>query len=258
MKILIDGDREVYKAAWVSEKVIEWEPDMMSVACDAKEARQRMEISMELIRKKLSEWLKTNCELVVVFSGEDNWRKKIYPEYKAGRVRKLKPLAFKPLKEWFLKNYDAKIEYGLEADDLIGILATTDENDTIMVSDDKDFKNIPGWLYNPDKMDHPKLTTLEDANYNHMLQTLTGDAVDGYPGLPSYGPVKASKALGPREGSIVPELWERVIKAYGASGFPESYATIQSKLARILRKGEWDYEKKECLWEPPTILDGTP
>ena len=74
--------------------------------------------------------------------------------------------------------------------------------------------------------------TEEDANYNHLLQALTGDAVDGYSGCPGIGIKRASRLLD------ADASWDSVIAAYDKAGLTEEDALVQARVARILRHGE--------------------
>lgn len=251
MKLLIDGDVYLYRHCSAIETIFTWEEDLHTLVSDSREARQKMEIDLAGLQKKLEAWLKGPLDLIIAFSDSENWRKILYPPYKAHRLGLRKPIAYRPVKDWFIKNYPCRIVKGLEADDVLGILSTSDPDDCIIVSIDKDLRTIPGFLYNPDNDDHPKLISLQAADWFHMYQTLMGDLVDGYPGCPRIGPVKASKALGLIGSADGPEMWERVIRLYKRSGVSLEDATIQAKVARILRNGEWDFDKKECLWVPP-------
>lgn len=252
LNILFDGDIELYRA--ISEEVYIWAEDLHTLVSDAKESRQRMEVNIKKTQKLLEDWLETSLNVILCFSDNENWRKSLYPRYKANRTLQRRPIAFKAVKEWFIKNYNSKVWPRLEADDVLGILGTSDFNDNIIVSADKDLKCIPGWLFNPDKDTTPKLISLQEADHFHIWQALTGDNVDGYPGCPSVGPVAAYKALGKPGQYTLPELWERLISLYKRSGRSPEEALVQAKMARILRKDEWDFEKKECLWQPPSLL----
>jgi DNA polymerase-1 len=254
LKILYDGDIFLYKHCKASEEIFTFGEDLQTIVSDSKEARQKMEIHIASIQKDLEKWLGHPLDVVICFSGSDNWRKSYYPPYKALRPGGLKPVSFKAVKDWFIANYNCKVWLGLEADDVLGILATTDIDDCIVVSSDKDLRGVPGFLYNHAKDTVPKLISLAEADHFHMLQALMGDIVDGYKGCPSYGPKKALQALGLPGEHPVPELWKRVIKAYRACGFDEEYATVQATVARILRKDEWDFELRKCLWKPPEII----
>ena len=86
--------------------------------------------------------------------------------------------------------------------------------------------------------------TQEQADYNHLLQTLTGDSVDGYSGCPGIGPKRAEKILETCD-------WDSVVSAYNKAGLEEQDALVQARVARILRWGEYDKRKKEpILWNP--------
>ena len=86
--------------------------------------------------------------------------------------------------------------------------------------------------------------TKAEADFFHKIQTLTGDATDGYNGLPGFGPKTAQKLLH-KEGCS----WETVVKAYEKKGFTEEDALTTARLAYILR--EENYNNGEIkLWEP--------
>jgi DNA polymerase-1 len=83
-----------------------------------------------------------------------------------------------------------------------------------------------------------------------MLQTLTGDTTDGYPGCKGIGPVNADKVL---EGLGTPEeMWEAVVEAYRKKGFGREFALQQARCAFILRHGYWAPGTGVKLWEPAT------
>jgi DNA polymerase-1 len=89
----------------------------------------------------------------------------IYPNYKAKRGGR-KPLCFKALKERVFETYDCMVFNGLEADDVLGIIATsgTYEN-PIIVSQDKDMLTIPTTVWREEKAtDH----------YCQLMQTSIG------------------------------------------------------------------------------------
>lgn len=133
---------------------------------------------------------------------------------------------------------------GLEADDIMGIWQTNGRlGDTIIVSEDKDMKTIPGKLYRQGEL--IEVSELE-ADYNHLFQTLLGDATDGYSGCPGVGAVGANKLLSGNPS------WPTVVKAYEAKGLTEDDALTQARLARILRSSDWNsVSKTPILWSPP-------
>ena len=140
----------------------------------------------------------------------------------------------------------------LEADDAMGIYATQHPGN-IIVSPDKDMKQIPGKLYNLE--DTITITPEEGAKW-HLIQTLAGDQTDGYSGVPGIG-VKRAETLFNKEGYS----WATVVKAFTDKGLTEEDALLNARLARILTIEDYDTEQQEPkLWTPEatyTIDDGT-
>lgn len=62
--------------------------------------------------------------IIMCLSDDDNFRKEILPTYKLNRVGKRKPLAYKALVKHIKDKYDVEQLKKLEADDVIGLLAT--------------------------------------------------------------------------------------------------------------------------------------
>jgi 5'-3' exonuclease len=90
-----------------------------------------------------------------------------------------------------------------------------------------------------------------EADYNHLFQTLTGDATDGYSGCPGVGKVTAAKLL---DGKSYEEMWDVVVRAYKKAGLGEEEAIQQARVARICRASDFNSKTGEViLWNPPTI-----
>lgn len=248
--LLIDGDVVAYKATAAVEQEIDWGDDLWTLHSDPKEAKR-------IIEDQLISWSdKLNADNVVIaFSDRHNFRKDIYPLYKSNRSGKRKPVAYKNVKQWMMDTWISYQRPGLEGDDILGILSTSEKiisGQKIIISVDKDFKTIPGYFYNPDKDVQPMYITPEAADYMHMYQTLTGDATDGYPGLPGCGPKGAEKIL------EEDPSWDAVKAAYVKKGLTEEDALIQARCARILRAEDYDFKKKEVkLWSPTGLTSAT-
>lgn len=238
--LLIDGDILIYSVCSACEYVARFDEDTDVAFANVNEATSMCQDIVEGWIKRL------NAEFVVIgFSGKENFRKKIYPQYKAHRKSCRKPCGYKSVRELIAKHYMIKEEVKLEGDDIIGILSTEGVyRNPVIVSSDKDLNCIPGMLWNPDKDEEPRLITKEQADKNWLMQTLTGDKTDGYPGLEGVGPVTAGKIL--KAGT-----WDEVRLAYEAHGYNEEYALTQARCARILRHGEYDWINQEVLlWTP--------
>ena len=130
----------------------------------------------------------------------------------------------------------------LEADDSMGIYATK-HTGNIIVSPDKDMRQIPGMLWN---FEESTLIKPEDGAKWHLIQTMAGDNTDGYAGVPGIG-VKRAVALFEEKGYS----WKTVVEAFKEKGLSEDIALENARLARILTNEDYDDEKMEpLLWSP--------
>jgi DNA polymerase-1 len=69
----------------------------------------------------------------------------------------------------------------------------------------------------------------------------------GYKGLVGCGAVKASRVLLDKKN--IDEMWEAVVREYERAGSTFEDAYHQARLARILRKDEYDFgTSKPTLW----------
>jgi DNA polymerase-1 len=190
--------------------------------------------------------------VVCISDSSRNFRKEIYPNYKANRDPRRKPVALPHLRSYLAKKYGAKVHDGLEADDVLGILCTHPKKfkgeKPIIVTIDKDLLQIPGRHYNPDK-DIKRMVNLSQGDMQFYTQALTGDSTDNYPGCPGIGPKRALAILtGARP---TPEMWPLIRAAYERAGKTEEEALVQARIARILRYSDYDIKRKEpILWTP--------
>ena len=238
--LIIDADGPLYQALSRAEKEVEWEDDVWMMTCDHKEALASFNDRIAFLTKQAKA-----DKIILCFSDKANFRKDVYPLYKANRKAVRKPMGFKEFRESIIKDQNGFVKIALEADDCVGILATK-LTDTIIFSDDKDLLQIPGkHLINGDIVD----VTEEEGDLFHLMQTLTGDPTDGYPGCPGVGKVSAEKILS--TSSNPAERWEAIVNAYAKAGFTEEDALVQARVARILRFSDWNSDKLEpILWTP--------
>jgi DNA polymerase-1 len=128
----------------------------------------------------------------------------------------------------------------LEADDAMGIYATKFSGNVI-VSPDKDMRQIPGSLYT--LAEHLTVNKAEGAKW-HLIQTLAGDQTDGYAGAPGVG-VKRAETLFEKHGYS----WETVINAFKEKGLGEEIALQNARLAKILTVDDYDFDTRQpILW----------
>lgn len=242
MTLLIDADWLIYVGCCAAETEIKWDEYIHTLHSEPSSVKA-------FVTNKIAEWKRftSHDKVVMCFSDYPSFRGQLYPEYKATRIGKRKPLALKATRSWCSDNYESRIMPTLEGDDVLGLLATNGEyEDPIIVAIDKDMRTIPGKLL----VDDTLLTiTTAEAVTNWMVQTLTGDQADNYPGIKGCGPKTAAKIL---EGaSTGADMWSLVLAAYKKAGLTHSDALLNARLARILRGSDYDYATSTVkLWEP--------
>jgi len=239
MKLLIDADFIVYKNCAAAESEVDFGNDVILVTSNFSDAYAATERELTKLKNKFGSF----STMILFFSDSKNFRKKILPEYKGHRNRK-KPCGYKRVIEALKKEYKVIIKPGLEADDSMGIYATKYPGN-IIVSPDKDMRQIPGQLYNFDEV---FTVSKEDGAKWHLIQTCSGDQTDGYSGIPGIG-VKRAESLFEEHGYS----WKTVLKAFTDKGLTEEDALTNARLARILTSDDYDFKRKEpVLWSPAT------
>ena len=237
MKLLIDADYIVYKSCAAAETEVDFGDDVILVTSNFSDALRATTGEITKIRNKLG----TRADVILFFSDTKNFRKKIMPEYKGHRNRK-KPCGYKRVINALKLTHEVIIMPELEADDAMGIYATKNPGN-IIVSPDKDMKQIPGVLYNLEE--EFTITEAEGAKW-HLIQTVSGDQTDGYSGVPGIG-VKRAEVLFNKEGYS----WQTVVKAFADKGFTALTALTNARLARILTANDYDFKhKRPKLWSP--------
>lgn len=242
--LLLDGDILAYRVTAAAETPIDWGNDLWTLHADLSDCRDNLDRQIAMYLEELKA-----DDIILAFSPPKNFRYRIYPQYKSHRQGKRKPVTYVPLKEYAHERYKTFERPDLEGDDVLGILATSPvivKGEKVIVSLDKDLKTIPGLICDMREPITIQEITEEEADYNHMYQTLVGDTADGYPGCPGIGPVSATKLLAdvPR---TYADMWPVVVKAYEKKGLSEEVALVQAQIARICRRDDYDFKKKEVI-----------
>lgn len=232
-KLLIDADYIAYKACASAEYDIDYGNDVIFVGSSFKDALGNALRELDKIRDQFFD-----PSIILFFSDSTNFRKTVDPAYKGHRNRK-KPCGYKRLINALHERYEVIIMPDLEADDALGIYATSND-DCVIVSPDKDLKQIPGKLYNLDE--HFTITPAEGWQW-FLIQTLAGDSTDGYSGAPGFG-VKTSAKFFEENGYT----WNSVLEAFGKKGLTEADALMNARLAKILTAD--DYDEGPILFTP--------
>lgn len=161
-------------------------------------------------------------------------------------------MCYAAIKDYIKETYRTYERPDLEGDDVLGILSTSPKiirGEKVIVSLDKDLKTIPGLICDMKDFEISEISEAE-ADYMHMYQTLTGDTADGYSGCPGVGPKNAEKLLADTDGTYQ-TMWPVVVGQYQKKGLSEEEALIMARVARICRRDDYDFQRKEViLWNP--------
>ena len=239
MKLLIDADFTVYKCCAAAETEIDFGDDVIVVTSKFSEAYACVMREIKKIQRHFGSF----DDIILFFSSPDNFRKKIQADYKGHRNRK-KPCAYKRVINKLKTEFEVITMPTLEADDAMGIYATKYPGN-IIVSPDKDMKQIPGMLYN---FEESTLIKPEEGAKWHLVQSAAGDNTDGYAGIPGIGVKRATQMFEEKGWS-----WKTLLDAFKEKGLSEDVALMNARLAKILTTDDYDHEKGEpVLWNPQT------
>jgi len=237
MKLLIDCDFVVYKCCAAAESEIDFGDDVILVTSTFKDAYSCVKRELNRIANKFGSF----DEMLLFFSDSKNFRKDIQADYKGHRNRK-KPCGYRRVINKLSEEYSVFKMPTLEADDAMGIYATQYPGN-IIVSPDKDMRQIPGMLWN---FDESFTITKEEGAKWHLIQTMAGDNTDGYAGVPGIG-VKRATSLFEEKGYS----WKTVVDAFKEKDLSEDVALTNARLARILTNEDYDFkESKPIPWSP--------
>lgn len=257
--VIIDGDVVVYKVAEAvadSYEIVTSEDDDFIYRNIGWANKESAIDTLEKMIDKICKDCKADTVCIALSDMNNNFRKVVNPNYKGNR-KTIKPILYE-----FLRNYMNETGYkiyerpNLEADDVIGILATSEKiikGDKVIWSLDKDFKTIPCKFHRAKigSKDESIIISKEEADWWFMYQTLIGDKVDGYEGCKGVGDKTARKILGNVGEKSLEEMWNLVVSAYEKHGFTKEDALLNARMARILRVTDYDFKNKEVkLWNP--------
>lgn len=254
--ILIDADIVAYKASIVNEKSFDFGDTGVAEHLDYDGCIR----NVDGLIGSYADALKADRIVICLSDPDVNFRKQLNPTYKHNRKDVVPPQLLKWIKEYLASEYQSFQRPRLEADDIMGILATSGDRfikgDRVIVSEDKDMRTVPALVFNPNHagLGVQNISPL-DAKQFHMWQTVVGDPTDGYPGCPGIG--KGGRFVEWAESILEAEedeLWDLVLGAYASKGYTEDDAILQARMARILQDGDYNYATKGIrLWNPTCL-----
>lgn len=200
---------------------------------------EKVEAIFTHIVDSVQEKFGNNCTYKAYLTGSGNFRKEVAKDYKANRVGE-KPVLLSFARDFILENYPSELSDGEEADDAIAIAATSLYPDAVIVSIDKDFRQVPCLLFNPNRNTWETVDEFEGLKFFYT-QLLVGDSVDNIKGVWKVGPAKAAKILDGAATEL--EMWKRCLEAY------------EGDYERALMNGRllWLRREKGQLWVPPIL-----
>jgi Autographiviridae exonuclease len=255
--LIVDADIPIFRSAAKAQSTMVIGGVAMSCAQLA-EQEYLLDGYIEMLKDK------SGIEDVVmaVTCREGNFRKEVYPDYKATRNYTPKPVGYWQLLEYVEEQYGTISKRFLEADDVLGILGSQGVykgKEVVTISDDKDLLTIPGKYL--DTKDGFKIKTIShiEADRFFFMQAVAGDATDNYKGCPGIGMKRAGLLLDKADDSWNGEFevdrlrlwWDAIVAAFEKAGLGEEEAILNAQMARILRVTDWDKNKQEViLWKP--------
>lgn len=246
LHILLDADMLCFISCSSVEHEVDWGDGLWTLHANASDAEAQIDDRVATIVALICDKLNYEGEydvLMCLSDDKDNFRKHILSTYKANRIGKRKPVCYGEVRRWIITNYDTKIIPSLEADDIVGILATRYKGQEVHASGDKDFKSIPGIYFDFLKGDLYHISE-EEADRYFYTQCLIGDVADNYKGCPKVG-VKTVEKIFEKEGCS----WNTVEQTFIKHGLTKEDALQQARVARILRDTDFR-DGKPIMWNP--------
>ena len=195
--LLVDADSLLYYACHFPEdSLMEFPTEEERI----EEAKFRVGNKIQEITNNVEEWFNITKTLLFV-GGDNNFRYKIYPEYKANRKNAVKSPYLPIVKKYIIEELGAIPSHGCEADDLVTDSTKMCKGQCLIACIDKDIR-----LYNPDipiydyrshddVLGEFKYLGAKEARLARAVQLVTGDVGDGIPGAKGVGEAYCKKNM---------------------------------------------------------------
>ena len=179
------------------------------------------------------------------------YRKKIFQTYKANRVGKPLPEFYNDIKDYIGSEWDAYGLNGYESDDVIissykKFKKEFPFSDVIVCALDKDYKTYPITFFDTYYQRFGQVSVIDEqeAEYNFLLQMITGDLSDNIKGIKGKGKKAGENALWLSKNRFlsVCRLYRKVYGSRWQKNFIKNY--LQLRLVDNLRV---DFELNQVI-----------
>ena len=195
--LLIDADSIMYTATYFPEdSLLEFPTEEDQI----EEAKYRTRTKIQEIQNNVEEWFNI-VETYVFIGGKDNFRYKVFPEYKANRKDTVKSPLLPIIRQYMLEELNTIEAHGGEADDYVIDGISISKGNCVVSSIDKDVlyysPNIPLYDYrsHDDVMGEFKYISTNQSRLAIATQIVTGDTTDGIPGAKGVGKAWCEKNM---------------------------------------------------------------
>jgi 5'-3' exonuclease len=195
--LLIDADSIMYTATYFPEdSLIEFPTEEEQL----EEAKYRVRTKLQEIQSNVEEWFNI-VQTYIFIGGKNNFRYKIFPEYKANRKNVIKSPLLPFIREYMIEELKAIESHGGEADDYIIDAISESSGNCVVSSIDKDVlyysPNTPLYDYRGynDVLGEFKYITDKESRLARATQIVTGDSTDGVPGAKGVGKAWCDKNM---------------------------------------------------------------
>lgn len=195
----------------------------------------------------------SDCEFYL--GGSDNFRYKIYPEYKGNRTKE-RPTYLESCRELLVTQYKATIVNGMETDDMLGIRQTQLDGASRICSLDKDLLQIPGQHFNWVNQEF-KLVSPLDGLKTFYKQLILGDKTDNIPGYDGALRGSCPKFIQKLQEPIDDMVDEADMYWYVKDCYDNEHNDYSAELAiQIMNRNAqllYILKREEEFWQPPGI-----
>jgi 5'-3' exonuclease len=187
--LLIDADSIMYTATYFPEDSL---LDFPTEEEQIEEAKYRTRTKLQEIQNNVEEWFNI-IQTYVFIGGKDNFRYKVFPEYKANRKDTVKSPHVPIIRQYMIDELNAIESNGAEADDYVIDGIAISKGNCVVSSIDKDVfyhsPNIPIYDYRStnDIIGEFKLISTKQSRFARAAQIVIGDSTDGIPGAKGVG-----------------------------------------------------------------------